>query len=140
MSQHPKYCGTMKKSYFSAFVWILLNRIIVWVPSIPHFKGLGMLNFQYEIRMCKNIHNKVTMWMLWQFFFFFLHQTLKSVNSNFTLAVHSPEFNHAKTHLLSHFEEKKRKIMARPGFEPMISRWEVHRANNYSMGHLLEIY
>ena len=33
---------------------------------------------------------------------------LKSVNSNFTLAVHSPKLNHAKTHFLSHFGEKKK--------------------------------
>ena len=35
--------------------------------------------------------------------------TLKSVNSNFTLAVHSPKLNQAKTHFLSHFGEKKKK-------------------------------
>ena len=35
---------------------------------------------------------------------------LKSVNSNFTLAVHSPKPNHAKTHFLSHFGEKKKKL------------------------------
>ena len=34
--------------------------IIVWVSSILHFKGLGMANLQYEIRICKNIHTKVT--------------------------------------------------------------------------------
>ena len=68
-----------------------------------------------------------------------VHQTtLKSVNSNFTLAVHSPKLNHAKTHFLSHFGEKKRKNMARPGFEPTISRSEVDRANHYSIGHLFE--
>ena len=43
---------------------------------------------------------------------------LKSVNFNFTLAVHSPKFNQAKAHFLSHVGEKKRKNMARPGFEP----------------------
>ena len=34
---------------------------------------------------------------------------LKSVNSNFTLAVHSPKLGQAKTHFLSHFGEKKEK-------------------------------
>ena len=63
---------------------------------------------------------------------------LKSVNSNFTLAVHSPKFGQAKTYFLSHFGKKKRKNMARPGFEPMISRSEVDRANHYSIGPLLE--
>ena len=43
--------------------------------------------------------------------------SLKSVNSNFTLAVHSPKFGQAKTHFLSHFRGKKRENMARPGFE-----------------------
>jgi hypothetical protein len=33
---------------------------------------------------------------------------LKSVNSNFTLAVHSQKLIHAKTQFLSHFEGKKR--------------------------------
>ena len=45
---------------------------------------------------------------------------LKSVNSNFTLTVHSQKFGQAKTHFLSHVGEKKRKNMARPGFEPTI--------------------
>jgi hypothetical protein len=35
---------------------------------------------------------------------------LKSVNSNFTQAVHSPKLGHAKTHFLSHFGEKREKI------------------------------
>ena len=30
--------------------------------------------------------------------------------------------------------------MARPGFEPMIGRSEVHRANHYFIGHLFEIW
>ena len=34
---------------------------------------------------------------------------LKSINSNFTLAVHSPKFGQAKTHFLSHFEREKKK-------------------------------
>ena len=46
---------------------------------------------------------------------------LKSVNSNFTLAVNTPKLDQAKTHFLSHLGEKKRKNVARPGFEPMIS-------------------
>ena len=41
------------------------------------------------------------------------------------MAVHSPKLNHAKTHFLSHFGEKKEKNMARPGFEPTINRSEV---------------
>ena len=35
--------------------------------------------------------------------------SLKSVNSNFTLAVHSRKFGQAKTHFLSHVGEKKEK-------------------------------
>ena len=64
---------------------------------------------------------------------------LKSVNSNFTLAVHSPKLNQVKTHFLSHLGEKKRKNMARPRFEPMISGSKVDHANHYSIGHLFEI-
>ena len=36
-------------------------------------------------------------------------RALKSVNSNFTLAVHSPKLWQAKTHFLSHFGGKKEK-------------------------------
>jgi hypothetical protein len=64
---------------------------------------------------------------------------IKSVNSNFTLAVHSPKFGQAQTHFLSLLGEKKRKNMARPGFEPTISISEVDRANHCSIGHLFEI-
>ena len=54
---------------------------------------------------------------------------LKSVNSNFTLAVHSPKLGQAKDHFLPHFGEKN---MAKPGFEPTISRSKVDCANHYS--------
>ena len=67
-----------------------------------------------------------------------LSYPLKSVNSNLTLAVHSPKLGQAKTHFLSHFGGKKRKNMARPGFEPMISRSEVGLANQYSIGPLIK--
>ena len=39
---------------------ISLDRIIVLAPSIPHFKGLGMRNLHYEIRISKKSHNTVT--------------------------------------------------------------------------------
>ena len=67
------------------------------------------------------------------------HFKLQSVNSNFTLVVHSPKLDQAKTHYLSHIGEEKRKNMAKPGFEPTISRSEIGRANHYSIGHLFEI-
>ena len=63
---------------------------------------------------------------------------VKSVNSNFTLAVHSPKFGQAKTHLLSHSGEKRRKNMARLEFQPRISRSKVDYANHYSISPLLE--
>ena len=28
---------------------------------MPHFKAFGMMNFQYELRFCRKIHNKGTM-------------------------------------------------------------------------------
>ena len=61
---------------------------------------------------------------------------LKSVISNFTLAVRSQ----AKTYFLPHVGEKKRKNMARPGFESTISRSEVNRANHHFTGPLLDNY
>ena len=53
--------GESMKSYFPASLWITLDRIIILTPSIHHFKGLGMRNLQYEIRICQKIHNKVRM-------------------------------------------------------------------------------
>ena len=37
------------------------NVSIVWATIIPHFKGLGMKNLQYEIKICQKSYNKVTM-------------------------------------------------------------------------------
>ena len=37
--------------------------------SIPHFKGLGMRNLQYEVRIFQKIHDKVTMTMSSYFHF-----------------------------------------------------------------------
>ena len=74
--------------------------------------------------------------LLWGNRRLFTFYVLKSVDSNFTLAVHSPKLNQAKTHFLSHLGEKK--SMARPGFEPTISRSDVDCANHYSIGHMLE--
>ena len=51
------------KSHFPAFLWISLKKNLLLAPSIPHFKGLGMANLQYEIKVCQKIHNKVTMAM-----------------------------------------------------------------------------
>ena len=34
--------------------------IVVKAHSIPHFKGLGMRNLEYEIRICQKIYNKGT--------------------------------------------------------------------------------
>jgi hypothetical protein len=31
---------------------------------MPHFKAFGMMNLQYEIRICNKIHNKDTMGQL----------------------------------------------------------------------------
>ena len=38
----------------------ILDNIIVWAPSIFHYKGLGMRNLQYEMRICQKSQNKVT--------------------------------------------------------------------------------
>jgi hypothetical protein len=37
-----------------------LDNIIVWAPSILHFKGLGTTNLLYEMRICQKSYNKVT--------------------------------------------------------------------------------
>ena len=43
------------KKYFQRF----LEKSMVHTPSIPHFKGLGKINLQYQIP--KKNHNKDTM-------------------------------------------------------------------------------
>ena len=37
-----------------------MDNIIVWAPIILHFKGIGMRNLQYEVRICQKSYNKVT--------------------------------------------------------------------------------
>ena len=54
-------------------------------------------------------------------YYFGIH-LLKSVKSILTLVVRSLKFGQAKAHFLSHVGEKKRKNIASPGFEPMLSR------------------
>ena len=69
--------------------------------------------------------------------FMYLSCMLKSVNSNFTLAVHSPKFGQAKTHFLCHFGKKREKIWRGRDSNP----WSVDqksRANHYSICPLLE--
>ena len=34
---------------------------MVQTSSVPLFKGLGMTNLRYEVRICQKSHNKVTM-------------------------------------------------------------------------------
>ena len=52
--------GEFMKKYLPSLSKISLKIIIVQAPTIPHFKGLGMRNLQYEIRICQKSHNKVT--------------------------------------------------------------------------------
>ena len=35
--------------------------ILIKIESIFHFKAFGMINLQYEIRICQKIYNRVTM-------------------------------------------------------------------------------
>ena len=62
------------KSYLPAFLWISLDRTIVPAPSMPHFKGLGMRNLQYEISIYQKIDNKATMAMSSYFDFCWLRR------------------------------------------------------------------
>jgi hypothetical protein len=77
----------------------------------------------------------VTLWVLvlWTSIFHLL--IIKSVNSNFTLAVHSDRPRLTFCLIL----RKKRKNMATLGFEPTISRSEVGCVNHYSIGILFVI-
>ena len=40
--------------------YLKVDRILVPAPSIPHFKGFGNRNLQYEIRICQKSQNTVT--------------------------------------------------------------------------------
>ena len=66
----------------------------------------------------------------------FLAIFIKSVNSIFTLAVHSPKLNQAKRLTFCLIWVKKNKAIL--WFESMISGLEVYLANHYSIGHLFE--
>ena len=46
--------------HIKAYLSISLDIITVLAPSIPRFKGLGMRNLQYWIRICQTSHNTVT--------------------------------------------------------------------------------
>ena len=45
-------------------------------PSIHHFKGLGMRNLRYEIRICQKIHNKASQDVHLKFVRNFMNKTL----------------------------------------------------------------
>ena len=46
--------------HIKTYLSISLDMIIVLAPNLPCFKGLGMRNLQYWIRICQKSHNKVT--------------------------------------------------------------------------------
>ena len=39
---------------------IFLSNKIVWAHIILHFKGFGMRNLQYEMRICQKSDNKIS--------------------------------------------------------------------------------
>ena len=65
--------------FFSVVFTISFDQIIAQAPGLPHFKGLGMRNLEYEIRICQKIHTKVTITMSMLSSFFF-NQTLYEKN------------------------------------------------------------
>ena len=71
-------------------LWIFLDNIIVWAPSILHFKGLGMRNLQYEMRICQKSHNNVskTVYVWFEFLWIrcYLYLVAKEANGLFGLA------------------------------------------------------
>ena len=58
------------KGYFQAILLFIFDKINLQTPSIPLFKGFGMINLEKEIRIYQEIHTRVTMMtsMLSQFF------------------------------------------------------------------------
>ena len=63
----------------------------------------------------------------------YFKKSLKSVSSNLTLAVSTPNFNRPRLTFCLIFGGEKRKNIARPGFEPMIIRSKVSCANHHSL-------
>ena len=61
------------KMYFPTCLWISCSRIIVWTPSLPHFKCLGMRNLENEIRFCQIRNDNVSVVTV------FLKQTLCAI-------------------------------------------------------------
>ena len=57
--------GDSMKSYFPTILRIFfLDRIKLKAQTIPHFEGLDMRNFQYEMRVIQKNHSNATMTML----------------------------------------------------------------------------
>ena len=70
---------------------IIVIKTEVQRPNIFHLKAFGMINLQYEIRICQKIYNKVTMTVYVKCVVRFnAHQTLVNIRyenafCNFTL-------------------------------------------------------
>ena len=60
LSKLVNSCKNIFKSFHS-FLWISQWKIEIERLNISHFKAFGMINLQYEIRICQIIYNKVTM-------------------------------------------------------------------------------
>ena len=60
LSKLVNSCKNIFRSFHS-FLWISQWKIEVEGLNMSHFKAFGMINLQYEIRICQIIYNKVTM-------------------------------------------------------------------------------
>ena len=72
-----RYCCPLKSLNV---LWIIAKQTNKPAPSIPHFKGFGMRNLQYEIRICQKSHNTVTITVyVWTVVRILMKQTLCQV-------------------------------------------------------------
>ena len=60
LSKLVNSCKNVFKSFHS-FLWISQWKIEVEGLNMSHFKAFGMINLQYELRICQKINNRVTM-------------------------------------------------------------------------------
>ena len=66
MQELSRHLATIMKGFYYVLFFGNITydktffKFIVLAPSIPRFKGLGMRNLQYQIRICEKSHNTVT--------------------------------------------------------------------------------
>ena len=80
---------------------IFLDNIVLWAPSILHFKGLGIRNLQNEMKICQKSHNKVTKTVLNGSNFYVSDVNLVNIKVSRELSGYVPSRSFNKVQLIS---------------------------------------